>query len=288
MVEYIQIRLLLYMKTNKILFVVVLYNQQFNLTNVYKSLLNFISSEDVFIWDNSTDSNLNAFLRNSKYNYKYSAQNMGVSHPYNEGGNHAVTHGYNWITFLDQDTYFSNNYLSALYFSFFKYPYIKLFCPSHKLSNGLYLSPVKSTWKCCSLSSECASGKFCIQKYAVINSGMTISVNLFKESGGYNEKVFLDYSDFQFLDRCSKYISTGYCIDSTCLQDFSNNVLNADSLLNRFKLFCKSLKGCEAFTFKSYVGYRLVVLKRLLSLIYRLKKIYPIYIYYKYYLKKEK
>lgn len=276
------------MEKSKILFILVLYNQEFYSTKVYGSLLKHIENEDIFIWDNSLNPILNVALYDTKYNYRYSDRNLGVSHPYNEGCIFAIDHGYQWVTFLDQDTLFSENYLLELHSSLENHSNIKLFCPIHKLSNGLYLSPVRSIWKCSTLSTNCIKGMFNIEKYVIINSGLTINIDLFKKTGGYNEKTFLDYSDFQFLDRCSKYISIGYCIDSICLQEFSNNILNVDSLLNRFELFCKSLRGCEISSFKTYIGYQIVVLKRLLSLIYRLKSLYPICIYYKYYLRKGK
>lgn len=273
------------MECSNTLFIVVLYNQRFSLTNVYKSLLNRVKEEDIYIWDNSVDSDLNSCLCEQKYVYKYSMNNCGVSYPYNEGSRYALNHNYSWIVLLDQDTCFPNTYLSDLNTSIKMHPDIKLFCPIHKLANGLYMSPVKMKWKFTSLSTKCVKGHFDIGKYAVINSGMAIHIDLFRKTGGYNEKVFLDYSDFQFLDKCSRYIEKGYCIDSICLQDFSNDVINNDALMKRFKLFCKSLKGCEFDSFFSYIGYNLVVLRRLFSLIYRSKSFYPIYIYYKYYLK---
>ena len=72
-----------------ILFVVVLYNQIFKDTNVYKSLLNRISTRNIFIWDNSTSSELNNGLDSSGFQYVYSLQNRGVSFSYNKAFEYA-------------------------------------------------------------------------------------------------------------------------------------------------------------------------------------------------------
>ena len=271
-------------KTN-ILYIVILYNQKFEDTNVYISLLSKINSiEDIYIWDNSISHHLNGNLSSKGYNYIFSDQNRGVSYPYNRGLKFAVEHSYDFVTFLDQDTYFPKNYILVLRDAINKNPNIDLFCPNHILKNGFFLSPVKMRWNLTKLSSKPLRGKFSIKKYAIINSGMTVRAKLYLLTGGYNELVFLDYSDFEFVKRCSKFIDLAFCLDVNCVQDFSNNLKDQSSLFNRFKLFCKSLRGCDKNDYKDFIGYHLIVLKRTISLALRLKSIEPFKIYYRYYL----
>lgn len=55
---------------NNILYIVILYNQKFEDTNVYISLLSKIDSiEDIYIWDNSINHHLNGNLSSKGYNY---------------------------------------------------------------------------------------------------------------------------------------------------------------------------------------------------------------------------
>lgn len=268
-----------------ILFVVVLYNQSFKDTNVYKSLLNCISAHNIFIWDNSVSSKLNSRLDLYGFQYVYSLQNKGVSFPYNMAFEYASQKGFQWMVLLDQDTIFADTFLEKLKFAMHQHPEIKIFCPLHQLTNGLYLSPVKFFMRFTRLSNKRISGIINISEYAIINSGLVVSVELFKKVGGYNEKVFLDYSDFQFLKRCAQVDSKAFCIDSVCIQDFSNNCKEKEKLLSRFSLFCQSLKGYENRTIEDTIECGLVVLKRCLSLVYRLRSFQPIAIFYNQYIK---
>ncbi len=270
---------------NQILFVVVLYKQKYESTNVYNSLLIRVPQYNVLVWDNSLDIKLNNHLNSWEGKYINSISNVGVSLPYNYACEYAFKCGYSWIMLLDQDTTFADNFMDELVYSLKKHPYIKLFFPMHCLSNGLFLSPVKLYMKFSRLSNEQISGVVDITKYAIINSGMLVNVEIFREAGGYNEKVFLDYSDFQFIDRLAKINSYGYCLNSICIQNFSNDCIEKKALLNRFSLFCQSLKGCEYGNIIKAIGYNLVVLKRCFSLVYRLKSFRPFSVYFNCYIK---
>ncbi len=269
----------------RILYVVVLYGQIYEMTNVYKSLLIHVDPRNIWIWDNSPNRGVNIHLNFGKSYYFFSEVNVGLSLPYNCAGEYAFQNNYQWMVLLDQDTEFDALFINTLNISIKENCGIKLFCPQHCLSNGLYLSPTKLFLKFTRLSRVQVSGIVNIKKFAIINSGLTVDVATFRRAGGYNEKVFLDYSDFQFLDRLAKVDSKAFCLNSVCLQDFSNDCMENDKVLKRFTLFCQSLKGCEHNGAWDAIEYHLVVLKRCLSLIYRLKSFQPFITYYKYYIK---
>lgn len=270
---------------NHILYVVVLYGQKYEMTNVYKSLLIKVNQRDVWIWDNSENRNINAHLNFGESNYSFSEVNAGLSFPYNCASEYAFRNNYQWMMLLDQDTEFDISFLDILSVSMRENPDINLFCPLHRLSNDMYLSPVKSILKFTRLSKTQVSGVFNIADFCIINSGIVVNVATFRKAGGYNEKVFLDYSDFQFLDRFAKVESNAFCINSVCIQDFSDNCIDKDKLLNRFSLFCESLKGVSCNTLKDCISYKLVVLKRCISLIIRLRNFSPLNILLKKYLR---
>ena len=271
--------------SNHILYVVVLYGQKYEMTNVYKSLLIKVSQRNVWIWDNSKNRDINAHLNFGKSNYSFSEVNVGLSFPYNCAGEYAFQNNYQWMMLLDQDTEFDTSFLNILNVSIRENPNIKLFCPQHRLLNNIYLSPVKSILKFTRLSRTQVSGVFNIADFCIINSGLVVNVATFRKVGGYNEKVFLDYSDFQFIDRFAKVESKAFCINSVCIQDFSNNCIDKDKLLNRFSLFCESLKEISCNTLKDQISYKLVVLQRCMSLIIRLKNFSPLIILFKKYLR---
>lgn len=273
------------MENVSILFVVVLYNQKLEDTNVYSSLLKFVSNDKIYIWDNSELVDLNLNLRSKFDIYIYSQRNLGVSYAYNKAAEYARTKGYEWIVLLDQDTKFPDSFYDDLIKIIVENPTIKLICPKHKLNNGLYLSPVKYNLLFPSPSKITPPNRIEISKYAIINSGLAISLNLFFKVGGYNENVFLDYSDFQFIDRCCKIEKYAYCLDSVCVQDFSNETKDKQKLLARFTLFCRSLKGFEPTTPYAYFQNNLSAIKRCISLSIRLKSWEPIKIFYINYVK---
>lgn len=270
---------------NKIAFVVVLYNQKFEDTNVYNSLLKNITCKNIYIWDNSESVDINSHLFNEFGAYIYSSRNLGVSYAYNRAAEYAKAEGYEWIVLLDQDTTFSDCFLDELIKVTKENPMIKLICPKHKLNNGLYLSPAKHKLLSPCLSKIAPPNKIEISKYAIINSGLAISLDLFFEVGGYNEKVFLDYSDFQFIDRCCKKEKYAHCLNSICIQDFSDEIKDKHKLLVRFTLFCRSLKGFETTIPYTYIKYNFSAIKRCISLSIRLKSWEPIKIFYINYVK---
>lgn len=268
-----------------ILYVVVLYGQKYEMTSVYNTLLTKVNKRDIWIWDNSANHNINAHLHFGVSNYYFSEVNKGLSFPYNRASEYAYQNGYQWMVLLDQDTQFDASFINVLEKSIRENPNISLFCPQHCLSNGIYLSPARLFLKFTRLSKKQVVGIIDISRFGIINSGLSISVDAYRKVGGYNEKVFLDYSDFQFLDRLAKIESKAYCLNSICVQNFSNDCVDRDKLLKRFTLFCKSLNGINSDTLRDNIGYKLVVVKRCISLILRVGNFRPLIIFFKEYIR---
>lgn len=271
--------------TVRILYVVVLYNQNFKEINAYNSFLKYVSENDVWIWDNSSNKN-NEWLANSQYRYTHSIKNVGISYAYNRAAEYANSHDYKWLMLLDQDTTFPRNSISVISHNLItcgdRYA---LFCPVQRITDGRIISPLYSYLGLVHSKKE-IQGQFVIDNVSIINSGLLIRLDLFNKVGGYNESAFLDYSDWQFVDRCAQVEKYAYCMDLTCLQDFSGICRDKKKVLDRYILFCQSLKGCEKRSVCKWVGYNLVVLKRCLSIMLRLKTISPVSIYVNHYLLK--
>lgn len=90
-----------------------------------------------------------------------------------------------------------------------------------------------------------------------INSGMIIKKSVFDKVGYYNEKMFLDYIDHEFMRRCNENCIRILALETISLnQGFSDDEqhsLSADLtrykiFIKDFKVFCKSKKY---FYFKS-------------------------------------
>ncbi|MDE6300851.1 MAG: hypothetical protein K2M19_03965 [Muribaculaceae bacterium] len=265
----------------RILIVIVIYKQAVGESRSY-NLFNSLK-QDILIIDNSPESGNKTAI--NSVDYISFPDNPGLSKAYNVAAEYAKKNGYDWILLADQDTRFDDDIIDKLKKASRRHPDIKLFCPFIVAGDKL-MSPVplnnyftklenigfiEETW-------------LDIRKTAIINSGMFINVNAFLKAGGYNEDVFLDYSDFNFLVRFGKLYNKAICIDSVAHQEFSNQVQTISQKLNRFKLFCQSVRHFESRTFFDKTMINALVIKRLASLIFHCKSTRPLSIYLKNYI----
>ena len=148
------------------------------------------------------------------------------------------------------------------------------------------MSPVKLWWKMGLINKNVPKGQIIsLYDYSPINSGMCISVDAFFKCGGYKNQVFLDYSDFQFIERFRRISDKVYILKTEIHQEFSTLVDDRDKMLSRYQLFCLSLKQCDMPSFVDRMGYAMVVLKRGVSLILKTHSFRPVLIFFKYYIK---
>ncbi|MCC8172040.1 MAG: hypothetical protein LIP00_09720 [Parabacteroides sp.] len=264
-------------ETNKkLLLVVVLYNQRLHDTATYASLI-AQSGEDVFIYDNSprpqhaAGTGLPAGCK-----YVSDTANGGISKAYNAAGRYALEKGYEWMLFLDQDTVFASGILNEYRAVISTRKDIRLIVPPMKMSENLYMSPVKVRFHIARPCRQVPEGKASLWRYAPINSGLAVEVEAFHRVGGYNEKVKLDFSDYQFVRRFRKWYPDFYVLRSVCSQSFSNEIESAHRKLHRFDLFCLSLKHCERDNLFDGLCYFLVVVKRMASLMWQTRSFKPV------------
>lgn len=270
----------------KILAVIVLYGQSLYDTNTYKSLLrDNIEIEALFIYDNSP------FPQNSvedfdmkRLLYFHDASNPGLSKAYNLSAKYAKENNIDWILLLDQDTTFPKNAMRYYLDAMNKYSSsISLFAPKHQLQSGLFLSPVRQIHRFSTLAKHTPpEGLASFDFYVPINSGLMISVREFFNVGGYNEKVKLDFSDFQFIERFKKKNKTFCILNFVCKQNYSDEETDFYKVVKRFEIFCDCAKNCEKDDLIDKIDYFLVTLKRTCSLSFRYKS----FTFFKCYIKK--
>ena len=269
---------------DKILIVTVLYNQRLTDTNVYKSLL--VNFPYVYIQDNSSDSKDRVRNEQLPENWVYVAapENPGLSKAYNSAARYAREKSINWIIIADQDTVFPVDYIDKVREAILE-DREKLLVPVVKLENGLVLSPAKRMGYFPKMSRTIPSGRLKLRDYAIINSGMAVKTELFEETGGYNEKVFLDMSDVQFLERVANLYPHAKVISACCLQNFSAASDKGDKQIARFSLFCRSVRNYESTRKGGGTMIGGVVLKRMLNLVISTRRLKPVRIYIQEYLR---
>lgn len=269
---------------SKILIVIVIYNQKITDTNVYKTLLS--EKTDVYIYDNSPQAQpINHLPPN--WIYVSDPSNPGLSMAYNKAARYASANGYEWILISDQDTIYPPNALELYRMYMGTHLSSRMFIPKVKVSDNCYLSPVRNRQYFARISNKLpSSGEINLNKYAIINSGILVTIDSFLSCGGYNEDVFLDFSDFQFIERFENLYKTAYVTDIICQQDFSNISDTTEKKLGRFELFCLSLKGYKCIKKDNIIFIHLAVLRRSIALSVKIKSLKPIKIFLRRYILK--
>ncbi len=270
-----------------ILLVIVLYNERLWDCTTYRTLIEHCSTQPLFIYDNSPVAMHTAdeFSHRANTHYISDPSNPGLSYAYNRAAQYATTINARWLLLLDQDTCFCGGIIDKYVAAVESHQEeIKLFAPPMYLpARQRYLSPTRYLLKSGWLSKRLRVGELCAKKHTVINSGMLIEVDAFQSVGGYNQRVPLDYSDHQFIERYSVKYPSIYIIDSVCTQGFSDVEQSAEQKLARFETFCSSLRNCERRGALSSLEYFMVVLKRTVSLCLSLRSLRPVSIVAKYY-----
>jgi len=275
---------------SKILAIVVLYNKEIvesdTLTSLESDLLSNGSQLDVLIYDNSPQPHaLPNFKGVNFVSYIWNETNPGVSLAYNEGVKFAQGNNKQWVLLLDQDTKFEAGALDAYVKSLLGDSEIKLFCPLILLENSTIFSPFRKKFKRGVTLKEVKLRAYSLKKYSPVNSGILVEVKAFNDAGGYNEKVKLDFSDLEFIDRFSKKNKSFQVISAVATQDFSNNNADINALIKRFSYFCQGAKNCNKDGFVDEIQYLFVVLIRATMLTIRTKKAIFYTMLYKEYIK---
>lgn len=255
---------------DNLLCVIVLYKCLLENTKTYQTLMRRMQSYHLYIYDNSPEKQ---YINDSRIIYVHDSKNSGLSVAYNNAAKYASENGFEWLLLLDQDTDFSNILIDDYAKAISENPNIKLFAPKVRCGDK-YMSPIRVWHRMGRLSQSVLSGIILLSKYSIINSGMCINVNAMIECGGYNEKVFLDHSDHEFLEKFEKLYSDAFIIDKDIIQDYSELTANSSSTINRYVLFCRSVKSCSRENI-SFFWLFVIVLKRCLSICCRNKTFKP-------------
>ena len=265
---------------NNFLLCIVLYKTSIEQSKTYSSFVQKYSECNLFIYDNSPTANV---INRPNTIYIHDPKNSGLSVAYNKAAEYAKENGYKWLLLMDQDTDFSGISITDYEKAISNNPTIKVFAPKIKCG-AKYMSPVKIWHHIGFLQNKVPSGIISLSRYGIINSGMCVNVDAMIECGGYNEKVFLDHSDFEFLEKLKRLYSSAYIIDAEIKQNLSTFSDNKSTTLRRYTLYCKSIKGCEHRGLFDSCGLFVLVLKRGISICVREKTLKSLTIFFKEYL----
>ena len=266
---------------DRLIAVVVLYNCRIedskSIQSINESLGCAPFAMDVVVYDNSPYSEIESGSKFSKgqfnIHYFHDASNPGVSKAFNVAAEYAKRLQKKWILLLDQDTSFPLECISSYLQAIEQHPTISLFVPILKLSSGTILSPSRYRFKRGFAIKEIVLGINSLKQISPVNSGMLINLDAFTKAGGYNEKIKLDFSDFQFIERFKKVSESFYIINMVVLQEFSDEMTDVIKLNERFAFYCDGAKNCTKHSLMDSLTYFIVVLLRATSLVSRTRNI---------------
>jgi len=280
----------------EILPIVVLYKKHLHEAESINALLDSDTTfliNDIYVYDNSPGGQKSPVLENGCYRgrhviYIKDPTNPGVSKAYNSGLEKASELGYKYVLILDQDTYFPPDSLGIYKDSIENRPDINLHVPSLITKKGEFCSPLKYAMHRGFVIGQLDSGVYSLNTYSPINSGMLLNAEVALRCGGYNKDVYLDFSDFQFIERLKKISSDFYLMPLSLQQDLSNEDENHNNILVRYAIYCDCARKCYREKLSDHFIYFMMVLVRGLKLTFRTKKISFLNVFYKKYVRGKK
>lgn len=255
--------------------IIVLYNVYYLNSDSYKSLLKTEQFENnqlkIILVDNSTLDCQNQSSASLDNHYYISMNgNKGISKAYNAALSLLEKEGYikksNLIILLDDDTKLNKDYFNEIVN---KYNCnIDIYLPIVYDEIGI-LSPSIMGIRCkrCKTIQQVNAKNIC-----GINSGMVINAELFK-SYRYDERIFLDYIDHQFIRDMKQQGKKIALLNSELFQHFSSNNDNYEQTVHRFKIMKHDLKIFYSRNVLDKFVYAYVIIRRKIGILIKFKKI---------------
>ena len=271
-------------KERDILFVLVIYKCTVEESMAFKSLIGIENAKDLFVYDNSP------YMQNTDLcvaEYVHDLSNGGLGKAYNAACKYAIQHKYKWLLLLDHDTFFPENALPA-YREAIVSQQVDMIVPRHIISDGRFVSPTPYYMKTSDLQNTAPVGKVSFSSVSPINSGMLISVDSFKSVGGYEEAVWLDFSDICFIEKYKKKYSEYYILpDVICTQAFSAIETDYAKVYKRFCIYLECARNYPRHSVWDNISLTITTLRPTLSRTLRERRMCYIKAYWKIYMRKK-
>ncbi len=247
-----------------ILPVIVLYQTHLSDSATYLSLIKPNGIEEFVVYDNSpanfAQEDITALCPGAIY--VRDTQNSGLPKAYNLTAQRAGELGYKRILLLDDDTTFPPEafraYLDTIDFA-------GVTAPISVTSLGQPFSPYKpSVWK--KTPKDIQSGTYSLRDFIVINSGLCIPTTLFLEAGGYDERIYLDFADFQFLQKVRQINDDLWLLPFVITQNYSNDDKDLGRALRRYRIYLECANACRLEGFNGHLLHHYSMMRRTLGL----------------------
>ena len=261
---------------NDVLAVLVLYRRELAVSETFGSLTRSLERSgcrmELYVYDNSPTpmvQDVDAYPA-LRIHYLHDPTNPGVSSAYNAGFRLGQQLGRKWLLLLDQDTLFPEDALYSYCRGVAEHPDVALFAPQ-LMASGRLCSPCRYLARTGFHLQNVAAGVQPLKDKAILNSGMLVKISAFAHSGGFDERIRLDFADFAFNNRLRRSYDSFCVLPMECGHGFSGaEAAGIDAALGRFRLYCvgarNSIDGAAGAVYLT-----LVVLVRCLRLMFRFR-----------------
>lgn len=220
-----------------VLYILVIYGREAAEAEAMRTL--FAGHEErlqhLFIYDNSPSPHTPP---QGIAHYVHDPSNGGLGRAYNTACRYAETKGYEWLLLLDQDTTFPPDAIDKYESAMATHPETDMIAPRHMVNGGKYLSPTHYRMKTSHLQNSTPTGTVAFKDACPINSGLLVTVKSFIKAGGYDEPVWLDFSDIRFIEKYRKHYNTFYVMpDLVCQQSYSGLDTDPEKVFQRFCIY---------------------------------------------------
>ena len=176
--------------------VVILYNPAY--TEIIRNIKSYLYGLDIFyIIDNSSqkcpEGLLSNFDSNVPVEYIFNGSNKGISYSLNLAAKLALEKGCSWLLTMDQDSYFENEQFNT---------YIRIFEQEIKNNGTIGVAGVSYVHE----NSDIGPLPNLVKANKVITSGSIINLAIWKQTGGFDEKLFIDEVDHEY---CYRVLANG-------------------------------------------------------------------------------
>ncbi|WP_346678450.1 glycosyltransferase [Erysipelatoclostridium sp. An173] len=253
-----------------IYFILVLYNKNYKDSKAIQCLAK-MKDVNVIVVDNSTRNYGNSELEKI-INYKYvnMGGNKGLSKAYNKGLEF-MNKEHSLVCLLDDDTIIPSEYIQKVLFHINNNQDVDILLPVVKDQNGILSPNILKKYKYCRIDDL---SKVTVSNISAINSGMIIKGEIFKNYK-YNENLFLDYIDHDFIRSMKKINKKIFVMeDNVLIQDFSVISDSEEKAKLRYSIKRNDLKY---FFNNNKLYYYITIFKHKLGLCYFQKSIKPLF-----------
>lgn len=171
--------------------------------------------------------------------YEHHPENPGVSAAYLRSAAVATDLGARWLLLLDQDSEFAADWFEAYEEAVQKHPETKLFTPLIR-HDALVVSPAPLRWGRAWAAKNAPPKVYPLSRFAPINAGMLIDLAAYKQAGGHQAAVALDFSDFAFTYYFRRSFPTAVLVPTALEHQLSGaETATFEQRLARYAVYCR-------------------------------------------------